>query len=188
MSDLASLHALSRTSAQLPIDWYFDPQVYALEQRLRPVQALHMLGAARRKGLADLFRESEPPGTDLVARVLPVVDQRFRQHIHAARRGGDRGKPLVVDPFLRERQRRREQGATENGGGAGDNIAPQQHVECPAFGDGRQLARPDLERVEQRHAQRRELRIDQARVGVQQQQICGLRMRLSRRTLRQRRG
>ena len=34
MSDLASLHALSRTSPQLPVSWYFDPEVYALEQRL----------------------------------------------------------------------------------------------------------------------------------------------------------
>src|SRR4051812_28361795 len=34
MSDLASQSALTRTSPQLPIDWYFDPQVYALEQRL----------------------------------------------------------------------------------------------------------------------------------------------------------
>jgi len=34
MSDLASQPALSRTSPQLPVEWYFDPQVYALEQRL----------------------------------------------------------------------------------------------------------------------------------------------------------
>ena len=33
MSDLAGQPALSRTSPQLPVDWYFDPQVYALEQR-----------------------------------------------------------------------------------------------------------------------------------------------------------
>lgn len=33
MSDLAGQHALSRTSPQLPVHWYFDPQVYALEQR-----------------------------------------------------------------------------------------------------------------------------------------------------------
>jgi phenylpropionate dioxygenase-like ring-hydroxylating dioxygenase large terminal subunit len=34
MSDLASQRALSRTSSQLPVSWYFDPRVYALEQRL----------------------------------------------------------------------------------------------------------------------------------------------------------
>ena len=34
MSDLASLHALSTTSPQLPVLWYFDPQMHALEQRL----------------------------------------------------------------------------------------------------------------------------------------------------------
>ncbi len=33
MSDLASQRALSRATAQLPVHWYFDPQVYALEQR-----------------------------------------------------------------------------------------------------------------------------------------------------------
>ena len=33
MSDLASQRALNRASPQLPVDWYFDPQVYALEQR-----------------------------------------------------------------------------------------------------------------------------------------------------------
>ena len=33
MSDLASQPALSRTSPQLPVDWYFDPRIYALEQR-----------------------------------------------------------------------------------------------------------------------------------------------------------
>ena len=33
MSDLASQQALSRTSPQLPVDWYFDPRIYALEQR-----------------------------------------------------------------------------------------------------------------------------------------------------------
>src|SRR4051812_16115864 len=33
MSDLASLRALSKTSPQLPIHWYFDPAIYALEQR-----------------------------------------------------------------------------------------------------------------------------------------------------------
>ena len=32
MSDLAGQHALNRTSPQLPVDWYFDPQVYAIEQ------------------------------------------------------------------------------------------------------------------------------------------------------------
>ena len=34
MSDLAGQHALSRTSPQLPVDWYFDPHIYALELRL----------------------------------------------------------------------------------------------------------------------------------------------------------
>ena len=35
MSDLATLHALSSTaSPQLPVHWYFDPQIHALEQRL----------------------------------------------------------------------------------------------------------------------------------------------------------
>jgi choline monooxygenase len=34
MSDLATLHALTKTSPQLPIPWYFDPQIYALEQKL----------------------------------------------------------------------------------------------------------------------------------------------------------
>jgi phenylpropionate dioxygenase-like ring-hydroxylating dioxygenase large terminal subunit len=34
MSDLASLHALSKTSPQLPVHWYFDPKIYAFEQRL----------------------------------------------------------------------------------------------------------------------------------------------------------
>jgi len=34
MSDLASLHALSKTSPQLPVHWYFDPHIHALEQRL----------------------------------------------------------------------------------------------------------------------------------------------------------
>ena len=34
MSDLASLHALSKTSPQLPVHWYFDPHIYAVEQRL----------------------------------------------------------------------------------------------------------------------------------------------------------
>lgn len=33
MSDLASLRALSKTSPQLPVHWYFDPQVHALEQQ-----------------------------------------------------------------------------------------------------------------------------------------------------------
>jgi choline monooxygenase len=34
MSDLATLLALTKTSPQLPIPWYFDPQIYALEQKL----------------------------------------------------------------------------------------------------------------------------------------------------------
>jgi hypothetical protein len=34
MSDLASQRALNRASPQLPVDWYFDPQVYALEQKI----------------------------------------------------------------------------------------------------------------------------------------------------------
>ena len=34
MSDLASLRALSKTSPQLPVHWYFDPQIHALENRL----------------------------------------------------------------------------------------------------------------------------------------------------------
>ena len=34
MSDLATLQALTKTSPQLPIPWYFDPQIYALEQQL----------------------------------------------------------------------------------------------------------------------------------------------------------
>lgn len=34
MSDLASLRALTRAPTQLPINWYFDPQVHALEQKL----------------------------------------------------------------------------------------------------------------------------------------------------------
>ena len=34
MSDLASLRALSNTTPQLPVHWYFDPQIDALEQRL----------------------------------------------------------------------------------------------------------------------------------------------------------
>ena len=34
MSDLASQRALDRASPQLPVDWYFDQRVYALEQRL----------------------------------------------------------------------------------------------------------------------------------------------------------
>jgi len=33
MSDLASLRALSKTSPQLPVHWYFDPQVHALERK-----------------------------------------------------------------------------------------------------------------------------------------------------------
>src|SRR5687767_8655105 len=32
MSDLAGLRALSTTSPHLPISWYFDPEIYALEQ------------------------------------------------------------------------------------------------------------------------------------------------------------
>ena len=34
MSDLATLHALTKTSPQLPIPWYFDPEIYTLEQKL----------------------------------------------------------------------------------------------------------------------------------------------------------
>lgn len=34
MSDLARQRTLDRASPQLPVDWYFDAQVYALEQRL----------------------------------------------------------------------------------------------------------------------------------------------------------
>jgi phenylpropionate dioxygenase-like ring-hydroxylating dioxygenase large terminal subunit len=34
MSDLATVNALTSTSPQLPIPWYFDPRVYALEQEL----------------------------------------------------------------------------------------------------------------------------------------------------------
>jgi len=34
MSDLSSLAAISKTSPQLPIDWYFDPRIYELEKRL----------------------------------------------------------------------------------------------------------------------------------------------------------
>ena len=34
MSDLASQRALSPSAAQLPVSWYFDPQVYALEQEI----------------------------------------------------------------------------------------------------------------------------------------------------------
>ncbi len=35
MSDLASLHALSKTTSQLPVNWYFDSRIYQLElQRL----------------------------------------------------------------------------------------------------------------------------------------------------------
>ena len=34
MSDLASQRALSPSAAQLPVSWYFDPQVYALEQQI----------------------------------------------------------------------------------------------------------------------------------------------------------
>ena len=33
MTDLASQRKLDRASPQLPVDWYFDPQVYALEQK-----------------------------------------------------------------------------------------------------------------------------------------------------------
>ena len=34
MSNLASLPPLTETSPQLSVDWYFDPQIHALEQRL----------------------------------------------------------------------------------------------------------------------------------------------------------
>ncbi len=34
MSDLAGLRALSKTSPHLPISWYFDPEIHALEQDL----------------------------------------------------------------------------------------------------------------------------------------------------------
>jgi len=34
MSDLASIAALTQTSPQLPIAWYFDPQLYELEKRV----------------------------------------------------------------------------------------------------------------------------------------------------------
>ena len=34
MSDLASQRALNRTPTQLPVDWYFDPELFQLEQKL----------------------------------------------------------------------------------------------------------------------------------------------------------
>jgi len=34
MSDLSALAALNQTSPQLPVAWYFDPKIYALEQQL----------------------------------------------------------------------------------------------------------------------------------------------------------
>ena len=34
MSDLATLQALTKTSPQLPIHWYFDPEIHAREQQL----------------------------------------------------------------------------------------------------------------------------------------------------------
>jgi choline monooxygenase len=34
MSDLSSVAVFGRTSPQLPVHWYFDPRIYALEQRL----------------------------------------------------------------------------------------------------------------------------------------------------------
>src|SRR3990167_6528836 len=34
MSDLSSVAAFRRTSPQLPVQWYFDPGIHAVEQRL----------------------------------------------------------------------------------------------------------------------------------------------------------
>ena len=34
MTDLANVSALTRTPGQLPIDWYFDPRVAEIEQRV----------------------------------------------------------------------------------------------------------------------------------------------------------
>src|SRR5690348_18292240 len=34
MTDLANAQALTRTPAQLPLSWYFDPAIDALEQRV----------------------------------------------------------------------------------------------------------------------------------------------------------
>ncbi|MDH5342020.1 MAG: aromatic ring-hydroxylating dioxygenase subunit alpha [Betaproteobacteria bacterium] len=34
MSDLSSITAFNKTSPQLPVDWYFDPRIYEIEQRL----------------------------------------------------------------------------------------------------------------------------------------------------------
>ncbi|CAN0173765.1 unnamed protein product [Phaeothamnion confervicola] len=34
MSDIASLGRLKPSSAQLPVSWYFDPEIFALEKKL----------------------------------------------------------------------------------------------------------------------------------------------------------
>src|SRR3954462_4194193 len=34
MTDLANVSALTRTPAQLPIEWYFDPQIAEIERKM----------------------------------------------------------------------------------------------------------------------------------------------------------
>ncbi len=73
---------------------------------------------------------------------------------------------------LRERQGLLEQGAPEQGGRAGHEVAPQEDVEGAAAVDPGQFEGLDLQRVEQRVAQRRfERSVDQPGIGVQQQQV-----------------
>ena len=42
MTDLANVSALIRTPVQLPIDWYFDPQVAEIERKLLFLSLIHI--------------------------------------------------------------------------------------------------------------------------------------------------
>lgn len=59
----------------------------------------------------------------------------------------------------------------EHRGRAGDDVAAQEHVEGLARMHALELAGRDLDRMEQRAAQRRALGVDEARVRVQQPQL-----------------